>query len=1036
MVAATETSYGLQFQTASDFVEEHPGVRFYGTPFYRPDSINDETKSFGAIYGTALSTGSTPEASAWNHVAQISPLLGDDWGQLVADVKPDGNVLMPISMGGGNGQASFYTFRFNQVYQGLPVFRSGVGFLVRNETGNPLVVSGVDIKNLNGLHVGGVNPDKPTVTREMLANVERLMGVGTERGMKSLLRKAAAKNTVNVSGERYVVYAGTNEKRATPEVALEFMAERGSIQTLPDYHKYLIVASAATGDILHAETQIHEVDITGNVSGRATSGLATLECDPEVAVGLPFIEANVVGGNSVFANANGDFVIPHGGSAAVTVRSRLTGQWFSVFDQAAGDTIPTLTQSVTPPGPANFLHNPLTTTPLLNANVNAYLESNVVRSYVLAHQPAYPVIGSQTAFEVNTNIASSCNAFYNGSSINFYQAGGGCNNTSFSDVIYHEYGHHLINVTGNGQGQLGEGSGDVIGVLIQDDPILGQGFQGNCAAGIRTADNNLQYPCTGAIHFCGQLISGAVWDTRHQLAITEPSSFRTIGAELFLGMLMARGQMRPGDQTIDPFITVLYLELDDDDANIGNGTPHYNEIATGFGLHNLDAPPLSILEFSYPTGRPAKISHDGGVEFNVQVTGLLETPQQNTGVLHVDRGSGFETFPMNQVSANLYAANFPASDCAKIVAYYFSAQSTNSNTQTDPPLAPTESFSAIAATDITTVFSDNGETSLGWTVSGDATDGQWDRGTPVGGGDRGDPPTDGDGSGQCYLTDNVDGNSDVDGGSTILTSPTLDASTSGSGIAVLSYYRWYSNIAGADPENDIFVVEISNNNGSTWTNLETVGPTGSEVVGGWIQKSFIISDIIAPTSQMKVRFNASDLNAGSVVEAGVDGVEIKIVTCEHATTFTEVKLGDGQLLSGTYDSLNDSDNVRVGLGPEPTTNPEKQQIEFILQSITSTLAPSSVRFRVEASMNGGPSGDVIQTVLMFNYNTLDFEIVDVRSATTTDSVVDISVTGNPARFVHPVLGEITTQINWTSQSFSGTPFFWTVDADEAVWIIE
>ena len=39
------------------------------------------------------------------------------------------------------------------------------------------------------------------------------------------------------------------------------------------------------------------------------------------------------------------------------------------------------------------------------------------------------------------NINSSCNAFYSGNRINFYRAGGGCNMTGYSSVIYHVWGH-------------------------------------------------------------------------------------------------------------------------------------------------------------------------------------------------------------------------------------------------------------------------------------------------------------------------------------------------------------------------------------------------------------------------------------------------------------------------------------------------------------------------------------------------------------------------------------------------------------------
>ena len=95
------------------------------------------------------------------------------------------------------------------------------------------------------------------------------------------------------------------------------------------------------------------------------------------------------------------------------------------------------------------------------------------------------MIANQTAFTVNVNIGSNCNAFYNGSSINFYTSGGGCNNTAFSDVVHHEYGHHLVNVGGSGQGAYGEGQSDVMGGLRL--PLTGRVAQ---LHEILTADEN------------------------------------------------------------------------------------------------------------------------------------------------------------------------------------------------------------------------------------------------------------------------------------------------------------------------------------------------------------------------------------------------------------------------------------------------------------------------------------------------------------------------------------------------------------------
>jgi len=165
------------------------------------------------------------------------------------------------------------------------------------------------------------------------------------------------------------------------------------------------------------------------------------------------------------------------------------------------------------------------------------------------------------------------------------------------------------------------------------------------------------------------------------------------------------------------------------------------------------------------------------------------------------------------------------------------------------------------------------------------------------------------------VTDNVAGNSDVDDGSTTLTSPLIDASVGSGQDAVLSYYRWYNNAAGASPQADIFEIEISNDDGANWLPLETVGPSGSEVFGGWVKKQFLVSDFVAPTSTMRVRFTASDLGDGSVVEAAVDGVEIQIVEC----VTVDVSINQGELQRSMLMDLNISFAGDVEIGESAFT---------------------------------------------------------------------------------------------------------------------
>jgi len=221
--------------------------------------------------------------------------------------------------------------------------------------------------------------------------------------------------------------------------------------------------------------------------------------------------------------------------------------------------------------------------------------------------------------------------------------------------------------------------------------------------------------------------------------------------------------------------------------------------------------------------------------------------------------------------------------CGDRIVYHIAAD-TADGVFTFPAGAPANDLSLIVFTSTQLAFLDNFETDLGWFIFGDAVAGQWQRGVPIGGGLRGDPPTDADGSGQCYLTENAPGNSDVDGGSTFLLSPSLDAS--GAGDPFISYYIWYSNDLGTTID-DVMTVEISGDDGTTWTLLEQLPVSTS----GWEHRLLRVADHIAPTSTMRVRFTASDLGGGSIVEAGVDGVAIGQFSC--VSTIVGDLNGDG-----------------------------------------------------------------------------------------------------------------------------------------------
>lgn len=188
-------------------------------------------------------------------------------------------------------------------------------------------------------------------------------------------------------------------------------------------------------------------------------------------------------------------------------------------------------------------------------------------------------------------------------------------------------------------------------------------------------------------------------------------------------------------------------------------------------------------------------------------------------------------------------------------------------------------------------YADDFALDLGWTVSGDATAGEWERGAPAGtvlGGQPSNPSSDvaGDCGEEAYVTGLQGGGAgdhDVDGGTTVVTSPLFDATESG--IAHVRYRRWFVNGGGSGNPNDQLLIRLDN--GSTTSTIETV-TSASSGNGTWVLRERRIDDYLEPTSTMRFVATTSDVNPGHVVEAGLDVFELFYVddthVPEHAST--------------------------------------------------------------------------------------------------------------------------------------------------------
>ena len=182
----------------------------------------------------------------------------------------------------------------------------------------------------------------------------------------------------------------------------------------------------------------------------------------------------------------------------------------------------------------------------------------------------------------NVNLGQTCNAYWDGSTLNFFSAGGGCGNTGLiSDVMSHEWGHGLdANTGGIADGAYSEGFGDILSMIMTNDSRLGPGFKTNGGVVRDMAPDKIYPTDRGEVHAEGLIIGGTFWDlltsltAKHGVAIANE-----IVSDIAFKTVMTASKYTD--------VYAAALVVNDNDSDTNTRSPDFCEINAAFTLHGL-----------------------------------------------------------------------------------------------------------------------------------------------------------------------------------------------------------------------------------------------------------------------------------------------------------------------------------------------------------------------------------------------------------------------------------------------------------------
>ncbi|MCL4222665.1 MAG: S8 family serine peptidase [Phycisphaerales bacterium] len=281
------------------------------------------------------------------------------------------------------------------------------------------------------------------------------------------------------------------------------------------------------------------------------------------------------------------------------------------------------------------------------------------------------------------------------------------------------------------------------------------------------------------------------------------------------------------------------------------------------------------VQISAPAGVPQRRAPYVSMPLAFRVDAVGSPVQVVSLVWRTDGGLSGELTPFD-VDDTTYSFRLPAAGCGQTSEVALRVEQADGQVTWWPQAWPASGLgieTGMERTLFTQVFTG----SSGWTSSATPglTGGGWNFGTPLGGGLRGDPPNDADGSGKAWLTNRAAGDTDVDGGSAILTSARIDLS--GVPDPLITFAYWLNCDDAGQPGEDFLSVEISADDGVTWLPAATLRSGFA-----WRDHTLDAAWLVGPVSSVRLRFTIADEPNDSVTEAGVDYVRVLSRSCQLA----------------------------------------------------------------------------------------------------------------------------------------------------------